>query len=85
MYELFKWKDLWKNPSADDLAQRELEDAERHLLHAYSSQEATNALVSYNENRVTRLKERLGKKEEATVYVIGADKAPLMKQTKGSK
>jgi len=47
--------ELFKIPTARNLALRELEDARRELLRAYTAQEYSSALVTYGEDRVARL------------------------------
>lgn len=43
-------------PSAATLAQNELEDAERALLKAQSGREYAEAMVTYHQRRISRLK-----------------------------
>lgn len=45
----------FRKPSAETLAQRELEEAKRSLLNAQSHQEYYKRLADYNEDRVRRL------------------------------
>ena len=53
-------------PSADVLAMRELEDARRELLAAYSAQEYSSAMCVYNQDRVARLQRHLSSLGAAT-------------------
>ncbi|MDP2263255.1 MAG: hypothetical protein Q8K24_08865 [Hydrogenophaga sp.] len=55
-----KLLDMFRKPSAMRLAQAELEDAERELLAARSAREYAAAIVSYQEQRVARLRRDLG-------------------------
>ena len=50
--ELFE---TFRKPSAETLAQRELEEAKRSLLNAQSHQEYYKRLADYNDDRVRRL------------------------------
>ena len=50
---------LFKTPTPTELAVRELEDAKRELLSAYSAQEYASAIVAYNQDRVARLTKEL--------------------------
>jgi hypothetical protein len=50
--------ELWKTPSAESLAQRELEEAQRDLLAAQSRQEYYLRMTQYNLDRIARLKAR---------------------------
>ena len=54
--ELFE---TFRKPSATQLAQRELEDAQRHLLQAQSAREWADSQVAYHTARVKRLKTML--------------------------
>lgn len=47
--------EIGKAPSADALAQKELEDAKRSLLEAHSAVEYATAMVDYHSKRVRRL------------------------------
>lgn len=56
MLKLFKpLLDAYRAPSAAELAARELADAQRELLAAQSAREYADAMVSFNQRRVTRL------------------------------
>ncbi len=46
----------FRKPSAELIAQRELEDAKRELLQAQAGQEYAAAMVQYHEARITRLR-----------------------------
>lgn len=45
----------FRKPSAKNLAQVELEDAQRQLLAAQSSAEYAKSLAGYHQDRITRL------------------------------
>lgn len=49
----------FRKPSAELIAQRELEDAKRELLNAQAGQEFATAMVQYHEARITRLRSML--------------------------
>lgn len=49
-------RDLFRVPTPAELAQRELEEAERELLKAQSGREYADAMVTYQQRRVTRLR-----------------------------
>lgn len=51
--------DPFRKPSAELIAQRELEDAKRELLQAQAGQEYAAAMVQYHEARITRLRSML--------------------------
>lgn len=53
MYKQFV--NTFRPPSAETLAQRELEDAQRRLLEARSAVEYAASMVTYHESRVNRL------------------------------
>jgi hypothetical protein len=53
---------LFRTPSAAVLAQRELEDAKRELLHYQSIQECSKRMSEYQSDRIRRL----------TSYLAGA-------------
>lgn len=48
---------VWRAPSAEIMAMRELEDAKRSLLVALTERERADAVVTFNERRVARLQE----------------------------
>ncbi len=50
-------KDLFSRPTATKLAEEELRNAEKSLLEAQSAMEYASAIVSYNQNRVARLRD----------------------------
>ena len=54
---------LFQKPTAKELARRELEEAQRELLHAQSSGEYARRIADYNSDRIRRLTAFL--KEEA--------------------
>jgi hypothetical protein len=65
-------KDLvetFRKPSALQLAQRELEEAQRELLQAHTAQEWAASEVAYHAARIKRLKHMLA--AEATTEVPG--------------
>ena len=47
--------DIFKTPTARNLAVRELEEAQREHLKACSALEYAKAVVDYNASRITRL------------------------------
>ncbi len=47
--------EILRKPSAEVLAQRELDEARRQLLQAQAGKEYAAALVTYNEARIVRL------------------------------
>jgi len=47
--------DLFKTPTAKNLAVRELEEAQREHLRACTSLEYAKAVVDYNASRIARL------------------------------
>lgn len=47
--------EMFRPPSAKELAQRELEDAQRDLLRSQTALDGACASVSYNQSRVKRL------------------------------
>lgn len=51
-----KIKSLWAMPEAVDLAKLELEDAERECLKALAASEYHSSLVTFNQTRISRLK-----------------------------
>lgn len=54
--ELKQTMDIWRTPSAAELASRELADAERKLLDAQSGREFADAMVRYHTDRINRLR-----------------------------
>lgn len=46
---------LFTTPTADELARRELDEAQRQLLRALSAQEYATSMVRYHTDRVKRL------------------------------
>jgi hypothetical protein len=51
--------EIFKTPSAPQLAQRELEEAERLLLEAHSQREYCESMVNYYQKKITRLQNYL--------------------------
>lgn len=66
---------LFKTPSAEILAIRELDEAKRKLLQAQSSYEYYRCICEYNEDRIKRLSE----------YIAGIPKHPLQETYRESK
>lgn len=62
----------FRPPSADLLAARELDQAERQLLKALTGLEYSQAMVNYNNATVTRLKAR---NQPATAKVVRIGRA----------
>jgi hypothetical protein len=50
---------IFCTPTATDLAQRELNEAQRNLLDAQSSKEYAEAMVQYHQTRIARLTSRM--------------------------
>jgi tryptophan synthase alpha subunit len=50
---------LFTTPSAQDLVERELAEAQRNLLYAQSTQEYAGAMVQYHQARIDRLTSRV--------------------------
>ena len=50
--------DLFKTPTADELAARELAEARRELLSAQSALDYARSMVDYNTQRIRRLELR---------------------------
>jgi len=50
---------LFKEPKAHAIAQRELEESQRRLLEAQSAEEYARAMKEYHQNRIARLTEYL--------------------------
>lgn len=53
MFEYFK--NLYRTPSAEALALRELEEAKRKLLDAQTSREYADSMVKFREQQIKRL------------------------------
>lgn len=51
--------DLFKTPTADEIAARELAEARRELLSAQSALDYAKALSNYNKERIVRLENHL--------------------------
>lgn len=47
---------MFRTPTAQELAQRELAEAERQLLEAQTAMEYAKAAVTYNQDRIRRLR-----------------------------
>lgn len=54
--EIKRTFDIFRTPSALEIAARELAQAERHLLEAESGREYATAMVEYNKERIYRLR-----------------------------
>lgn len=50
-------KQLFKTPTADELAQREYDEARRELLMSQSAAEYHGSMIDYHIKRLLRLKE----------------------------
>lgn len=50
-----KWFDLFRTPTAAELAKKELEETKRALLEAQSTFEYAGAMVDYHTKRLRRL------------------------------
>jgi len=57
---------LWRTPSPRELIARELDEAQRSLLEAQTGRDYANAMVSYHETRIDRLRIQL----ESAVQVV---------------
>ena len=57
---------LWRTPSPRELIARELDEAQRSLLEAQTGRDYANAMVSYHETRIDRLRMQL----EIAVQVV---------------
>ena len=65
-------RNLFRRASADELMQRELDEARRSLLEALSSRDHAEASVAYHENRISRLRQMLAQ-EPAFITVGGTE------------
>ena len=54
--------ELFKLPSAETMAQRELEMARKKLLEAQSGRDFADSMVKYHEARIKRLSALVGEK-----------------------
>jgi len=61
-------RNIFSTPSAEMLALRELEEAKRRLLEAYSYREEADCRVACYAERINRLTEYL-KNEETTIAI----------------
>ena len=52
-------RNLFRRASADELMQRELDEARRSLLEALSTRDHAEASVAYHESRINRLERML--------------------------
>lgn len=62
-YVIQSFRDMWKRPAVDRVAERELAEAERNLLAAQTGVEYAQAMVEYESKRVARLREFIRKSE----------------------
>jgi anti-sigma28 factor (negative regulator of flagellin synthesis) len=51
--------EVFRKPSVDVIAQRQLDDARRSLMNAHESLEYAKAMVQFNEERIKRLKQTI--------------------------
>lgn len=58
--------DVFRTPSAREIAQRQLEYAERELLEAHAGAEFATAMVQCHADRIKRLQATLGAKSSHT-------------------
>lgn len=66
MWDEFKRTlNIFRTPSATELAARELDQAERSLLEAQSAREYADAMVTYHGDRIDRLRRYLRDVREA--------------------
>jgi len=57
-------KQLFKTPTADELAQREYDEARRELLISQSAAEYHESMIEYHIKRLLRLKEIINAKAD---------------------
>lgn len=57
--DIKKLIDTFRKPSAEVMAQRELDEAKRQLLEAQAGQEYAAAMVQFHQNRISRLNRML--------------------------
>lgn len=57
-------KRLFKTPTADELAQREYDDARRELLMSQSAAEYHQSMIEYHIKRLLRLKEIINAQDD---------------------
>lgn len=62
-------RNLLRRASAEELMQRELDEARRSLLEALSSRDHAEASVAYHESRISRLRQMLS--QDAVVMSVG--------------
>ena len=51
----YRFKELWRSPSAKQMAVKELEEAKRRYLDAQSAMEYARRMSDYHSDRVKRL------------------------------
>ena len=59
----YRLKELWRLPSAKEMAVKELEEAKRRFLDAQSAMEYTRRMSDYHADRIKRL----------TIYIESAE------------
>ena len=59
----YRLKELWRLPSAKEMAVKELEEAKRRFLDAQSAMEYTKRMSDYHADRIKRL----------TIYIESAE------------
>ena len=60
---IYRLKELWRLPSAKEMAAKELEEAKRRFLDAQSAMEYTRRMSDYHADRIKRL----------TIYIESAE------------
>lgn len=60
---IYRLKELWRLPSAKEMAVKELEEAKRRFLDAQSAMEYTRRMSDYHADRIKRL----------TIYIESAE------------
>lgn len=55
--------DLWRTPSADELAQREMEECRRDLLNAERMRDYYAKMAEFNKVRITQLSKTIREPE----------------------
>jgi hypothetical protein len=58
-------RNLFRSPSPEMLAARELDQARRSLLEAHSAAEYADSVIAYNQARIERLSAFLAQEREA--------------------
>jgi len=52
---IYRFQDLWRMPSAKEMAAKELEEAKRRFLDAQSAMEYARRMSDYHADRIKRL------------------------------